>query len=98
MPAADCGYNVMLLSGGAEGRTVWRGGLSKTGTSSLLKFTKFGGFSDNEETDSEVKTIEMEHGAGNAQASLSRHRTNHHFTTYTPYQKVSTCVDRDRYT
>jgi len=34
MPAADCGYNVMLLSGGAEGRTVWRGGLSKTGTSS----------------------------------------------------------------
>jgi hypothetical protein len=26
----------MPLSGGAEGRTVWRGGLSKTGTSSGL--------------------------------------------------------------
>jgi len=34
MSAAGCGFNVMPLSGGAEGRTVWRGGLSKTGTSS----------------------------------------------------------------
>jgi len=74
---------------------------------SLLKFTKFGGFFEgvqcefktNEETDSEVKTMEMEYGAGSAQASLSRHHTNHHFTSYTLYQMVSTCVDRDdRYT
>jgi len=37
MSAAGCEFNVMpLLSGGVEGRTVWRGGLSKTGTSSHI--------------------------------------------------------------